>query len=314
MLGDGVCAAFRTGSLAKGAQLVQAISRLEGLGDHDGDHDGDRPAAHDRGRVNGRPDIDLRFDTATVRLVTIMPGFFGLTERDLDLARRISAIARDLGLSCDPAGVQNIHVCIDALAFPDVLPFWRAILGYRERGDLPVDLSDPARLDAVTHLYDVRIQIGDPADLTHLQLAWAVAAGLVRAGCHTILDAHAITWLDGDSVAALPADRPFALGHEISILAETDLTAGFGHAVHTRGMHKFARPDLITGVPAEEIEYTGRVLNHLAGRLAEGAVLVPGQVLRLGDDHTMELSAYRPDGNVPEVHLNNHGLLIKRLR
>ena len=175
-------------------------------------------------------------------------------------------------------------------------------------------LSDPARLDAVTHLYDIRIEIDDPADLTHLQLAWAVAAGLVRAGCHTILDAHAITWLDGYRVAALPADRPFALGDEIGIVAETDPTPGFGHAVHTRGMHKFARPDLITGVPADRIEYTGKVLNHLAGLLAEGAVLRPGQILRFDGDITIELEAYRPDGNGPEVHLNNEGMLINRLR
>ena len=115
-------------------------------------------------------------------------------------------------------------------------------------------------------------------------------------------------------VAALPADRPFALGHEIGIVAETDPTPGFGHAVHTRGMYRFARPDLITGVSAEDIEYTGRVLNHLAGLLAEGAVLRPGQVQRFDGDHTVQLEAYRPDGNAPEVHLNNEGLLINHLR
>jgi 4a-hydroxytetrahydrobiopterin dehydratase len=32
---------------------------------------------------------------------------------------------------------------IDALAGPEVLPFWRAVLGYRDRGDSPEDLIDP---------------------------------------------------------------------------------------------------------------------------------------------------------------------------
>lgn len=45
-------------------------------------------------------------------------------------------------MRADPAGVQHAHVTIDALAPADVLPFWRALLGYREvGGDF---LFDPA--------------------------------------------------------------------------------------------------------------------------------------------------------------------------
>jgi len=194
-------------------------------------------------------------------------------------------------------------------------PEW--IDGYRTgamRNIAETRLSDPARLDAATHCYAVRLEIEDPADLSHLQLAWACAAGLARLGCHTILDAYAIKWRDGDRVADLPADRPFAIQNEIGIVAENPPTPGFGHVVHTRGMLKFARPDLITGVPAERIEYTGRVLNHLGRLLAEGAVLRAGQVLRFDGEYAIELEAYQPDGNAPEVHLNNEGLLINHLR
>ena len=59
-----------------------------------------------------------------------MDDYFGLSERDLELARLISAAARELGISADPSAVQTVQVSIDALVIPEVLPFWRAVLGY----------------------------------------------------------------------------------------------------------------------------------------------------------------------------------------
>jgi 4a-hydroxytetrahydrobiopterin dehydratase len=51
VIGDGACAYFRTGSFATGARLVQAISQLLGVEDHP-------------------PDVDVRRDGVTVRLIT----------------------------------------------------------------------------------------------------------------------------------------------------------------------------------------------------------------------------------------------------
>jgi 4a-hydroxytetrahydrobiopterin dehydratase len=31
-----------------------------------------------------------------------------------------------------PDRLQNVQVAIDALVIPDVLPFWRAVLGYEQ--------------------------------------------------------------------------------------------------------------------------------------------------------------------------------------
>jgi hypothetical protein len=42
--------------------------------------------------------VDVRHDGVTVRLITITDDDFGLSERDLELARQISAIARELGV------------------------------------------------------------------------------------------------------------------------------------------------------------------------------------------------------------------------
>jgi hypothetical protein len=96
----------------------------------------------------------------------------------------------------------------------------------------------------------------------------------------------------------------------VSLIAETEPQPGFGHPVHTRGMVKFGRPDLIAGVPADRIEDTGRILNHLARMLAEGHVLEPGQQLRFDGRRTLAVTPYAPDATTPEVNLNNDGLLL----
>jgi 4a-hydroxytetrahydrobiopterin dehydratase len=99
VLGEGACAYFRTGSFTAGARLVHAIGELAGLGEH-------------------HPDLDLRHEGVTVRLLTTADDWYGLTERDLDLARQISAVARQLGLSADPSALQTVQVSIDAWSAP----------------------------------------------------------------------------------------------------------------------------------------------------------------------------------------------------
>jgi hypothetical protein len=87
-----------------------------------------------------------------------------------------------------------------------------------------------------------------------LQLAWAVASKLAQTGACATLDAYAANWLSGAIVASVPPDRPFIPHREVSLISETGPTPGFGHAVHTRGIMKVGRPDLIAGVPADRIE------------------------------------------------------------
>jgi hypothetical protein len=80
----------------------------------------------------------------TVRLITITHDYYGLSERDVELAREISAVARELDVLADPSAVQTVQVTIDALVGAEVMPFWRAVLGYEYRGDSPdEDLIDP---------------------------------------------------------------------------------------------------------------------------------------------------------------------------
>ena len=125
VLGEGACAFFRTDSFAAGARLVSAISELPDLDDH-------------------HPDVDLRHDGVTVRLISITENYYGMSQRDVELARKISAVARSHSLSADPSAVQTLLVIPGAPVTTEVIPFWRAVLGYEPRADSPEeDLVDP---------------------------------------------------------------------------------------------------------------------------------------------------------------------------
>lgn len=72
-----VGAAFETGSFARGVDLIARIGALADAANH-------------------HPDVDLRYPSVTVRLST--HEINGLSERDVALARQISATARELGI------------------------------------------------------------------------------------------------------------------------------------------------------------------------------------------------------------------------
>jgi len=79
---------FRTGDFATGARLVAAIA----------EHAAD--LSHD-------PLVDLRDDTVTVQVITVG---VGLSDLDLELARRISVSAASLGIQAAPSKVQHVQV------------------------------------------------------------------------------------------------------------------------------------------------------------------------------------------------------------
>src|SRR5437762_10371088 len=91
VLGDGANAYFRTGSLAAGARLVQAIAELPGVDEL-------------------RPDVDVRHDGVTVRMVAFIEGYGGMVQSHVEPAAHISAAARKLGFFADPLVVQIFFV------------------------------------------------------------------------------------------------------------------------------------------------------------------------------------------------------------
>ena len=223
-------------------------------------------------------------------------------------------LATDIELSAARFGVPSR----DAIAGADVQthardedPQWFDELrtgGLRAIAD--GDLPDAGRLDTARYCHSIQVDLDDPPDLGHLQAAWAVAGWLVSRGCFAVLDAHACRWLDQATVTALVPRRPFGLDAEVRFMFENQPTPGFGHAMHTRGMVKFARPDLICGVTPNEARLLERVLRRLAQMSADGAVVTVGQRMRADEQHIFRTVAYEPDVNAPQVNLNNEALLI----
>src|SRR5690349_6694697 len=127
VVGDGACVYFATGSFGAGARLVAAIAAIPDVEEHP-------------------PDVDLRDDGVTVRLLTMSAEGYGVTRRDVEMARAISEVARRLGLAADPARVQSVLIVPGSTDVGAVMPFWQAVLGYSRRPDSPEeDLVDPRR-------------------------------------------------------------------------------------------------------------------------------------------------------------------------
>jgi 4a-hydroxytetrahydrobiopterin dehydratase len=109
-------ARFRTGSFVKGLELVTRVTE----------------AAEE---ANHHPDVVLTYPQVDVDLTSHDVG--GVTSRDLDLARRISAIAAELGVEAAPREVSTLELALDVPDADEVKPFWRTVLGYADHGDWP---------------------------------------------------------------------------------------------------------------------------------------------------------------------------------
>jgi 4a-hydroxytetrahydrobiopterin dehydratase len=201
VLGEGACTYFRTGSFAAGARLVQAISELADLDDH-------------------HPDVDLRHDGVTVRLLTVSDEYYGMCRRDVELARQISAVAREQGIPADPSAVQSILIIPGAPVTAEVMPFWRAVLGYEPRPDSPEeDLVDPLnrapafwfeRMDEPRQGGGaIHVAIWVPYEQAEARIAAALAAG-----GHLVRDEFAPAWWTLADAAGNEADVATTMGRD----------------------------------------------------------------------------------------------------
>jgi 4a-hydroxytetrahydrobiopterin dehydratase len=161
---------------------VHAISELPGVEDH-------------------RPGVDVRHDGVTVHMITYTDDYFGPSQRDVALARQISEAARKLGLSADPSAVQSLLIIPGATDIAEVMPFWRAILGYEPRRDSPdEDLVDPHDRGAPFWFEQMNEPRGDGGGAIHLAIwlpyeqAEARIAAALAAGGRMVRDDFAPSW------------------------------------------------------------------------------------------------------------------------
>ncbi|THG34380.1 hypothetical protein E6C70_08910 [Glaciibacter flavus] len=161
----GAHAFFRSGSYAQGARFVAAIAEVVA------------PTQHD-------PDVDLRREGVAVKLIS--REVRNLSTRDIELARAISAAAREHGLEPDPSAVQVVQVALASVPSADVTPFWQAALGYVRPNDS--HLVDPLRRNGSFFLQDemdeskprrgrMHVDVSVPHDQVHARIEAALAAG-----------------------------------------------------------------------------------------------------------------------------------------
>lgn len=181
ILFDGAHAHFRIDSFGAGVDLVRAIGELAAA-------------------AGSQPDVDLRPESVFVRLC-LTPESPKLTEADVELARRISATARERGATADPSALQVVQISIDALVHPKVIPFWRAVLGYDPVGD--EDVLDPHRrgpnvwFQQMDQPREQRNRIHVDVAVPHDEAEARVAAG-VAAGGRVVFDGAPQYWTLAD--------------------------------------------------------------------------------------------------------------------
>jgi 4a-hydroxytetrahydrobiopterin dehydratase len=196
VLHGGAAAVFRVDGLAEAARLADAIAGIPGL--------------EGAGVLMTIADGQL-----TVRLTR---GVGRLEDRHVQLARAVSAAAREHGAVAERARVQEVQLAIAARPDQIDVGFWRAVLGYRA-------LADDNAVDPLGHGSTVWMQDLDPAKplrhAMHLDVSLAREeaehrlAAAVAAGGRIVDDSHAPgAWILSDRagnrvcIAAWPDGAP----------------------------------------------------------------------------------------------------------
>jgi 4a-hydroxytetrahydrobiopterin dehydratase len=113
-------ARFRTGDFATGLALVNKIGEAAEALDH-------------------HPDVLLTWGDVIVTLSS--HDVHGITSRDLELARRISSLAAELGIGSDVSGLTQLELGLDTTLGQRLAPFYAALLGSDIQQGEPVDPS-----------------------------------------------------------------------------------------------------------------------------------------------------------------------------
>jgi hypothetical protein len=173
--------------------------------------------------------------------------------------------------------------------------------------DLGGELS---ALDAADGCFTFVVDQPDPADLAHLQSLWALTRWFFARGASCAIDVHAMRFLRPGDVPAPAAELD--IKREVSIIYETDATEpGGGHVLHTRGMRKVGRPDIIAVVAPAQVELVAEVMWQLASGMARGFMPgLPRHGVDLADDESWYLAADDADAFSGRLHLNNDARLL----
>lgn len=179
---------------------------------------------------------------------------------------------------------------------------------------------DAETVRSAEELSVIRGKFDEPKDLAYLRNSVGVVSALLEGGALAVFDALAVRWWRPDAWRAAFVDRSeFRVGEHTAIsVSEEPSGSGGGLWVHTRGMKKFARPDLqVRHVPgpydehSPMIRHAAQLLDRIAERLAQGAVIVDGQKLVLEELATVVSFRLCEDDTQTARHFNNAAIEIQ---
>jgi 4a-hydroxytetrahydrobiopterin dehydratase len=157
---------FLTGDFATGLTLVNRIGELAEAANH-------------------HPDVDLRYPHVNVALCS--HDVFGVTSRDLDLARKISAAAAELGVTADPAATSVVEIALDTWDHEEIKPFWKAVLAMDDHPRFDVELRDLSGAQPTLWFQETdehveprqrfHLDVRVPPEVAEERIAAAIAAG-----------------------------------------------------------------------------------------------------------------------------------------
>jgi 4a-hydroxytetrahydrobiopterin dehydratase len=147
--------------------------------------------------ANHHPDVELRYKSLDVHLMSHDVG--GVTDRDVRLARTISAIAAEAGATAQPGQLVVLGLALDTPDAAAIRPFWQALLGLVAEPDDDHFLFDPqGRLPGLflqpTDAHEAprqrfHIDLDVPPETVPQRIEAALAAGGTL-----VSDAHAPAW------------------------------------------------------------------------------------------------------------------------
>lgn len=193
LLHGGATASFTTGSLAAAVHLAAAVAGVPGL---------------------EGPDTVL---TSTGRRLTVRltRDVWQLEPRHVEIARQVSAVAREQGSTADRTAVQEVQVAVSAHPDETDVGFWRAVLGYDAA-------SEDNAVDPLGHGSTVWLQALDPTrPLRHaMHVDVSVAHDQVQARLAAALAAGGRVVADGEAPASwILSDRA---GNRVCLAAWPD--------------------------------------------------------------------------------------------
>ena len=165
-LAQALHARFLTGDFAAGLRFVTAVTEAAEAANH-------------------HPDVTLTYPHVDVSLISHDAG--ALTQRDVDLARRISEIAQEQGVKADPDAVAEVELALDTADVAAVGPFWAALLTGSTDALHGSQVIDPRGRVPLLWFQDTdhhrtprqrfHIDLWLPHDIAEGRIAAAVAAG-----------------------------------------------------------------------------------------------------------------------------------------